>query len=76
MTAITFARGAVVGGAQIHSKKDVIDFISIESFNQTVEFIQAFASRVIEAEVCPIPSTMPKKMLEELDDYLLRKIAE
>ncbi|MCC9274418.1 MAG: M28 family metallopeptidase [Enterococcus aquimarinus] len=74
--AITFARGAVVGGAQIHSKKDVIDFISVESFNQTVEFIQAFASRVIEAEVCPIPSTMPKKMLEELDDYLLRKIAE
>lgn len=74
--AITFARGAVVGGAQIHSKKDVIDFISVESFNQTVEFIQAFASRVVEAEVCPIPSTMPKKMLEELDDYLLRKIAE
>ena len=74
--AITFARGAVVGGAQIHSKKDVIDFISVESFNQTVEFIQAFASRVIEAEVCPIPSTMPKKMLEELDDYLMRKIAE
>ena len=54
----------------------MIDFISVESFNQTVEFIQAFASRVIEAEVCPIPSTMPKKMLEELDDYLLRKIAE
>ena len=74
--AITFARGAVVGGAQIHSNKDVIDFISVESFNQTVEFIQAFASRVIEAEVCPIPSTMPKKILEELDDYLLRKIAE
>lgn len=71
--AITFARGAAPGGATIHSKKDVIDFISVESFNKTVEFILAFAERIIEAEVFPIPTTMPEKMKEELDKYLLRK---
>lgn len=71
--AITFARGAAPGGATIHSKKDVIDFISVESFNKTVDFILAFAERIIEAEVFPIPTTMPEKMKEELDKYLLRK---
>lgn len=71
--AITFARGAAVGGATIHSKKDVIDFISVESFNKTVDFIIAFAERIISADVFPIPTTMPEKMKEELDKYLLRK---
>ncbi|MHC5267693.1 M28 family peptidase [Enterococcus sp. LJL98] len=74
--AITFARGAAGGGAEIHSKKDVIDFISVESFNQTVDFIIAFATRVIEAEVFPIPRKMPEKMKEALDKYLLRKIED
>lgn len=74
--AITFARGAAGGGAEIHSKKDVIDFISVESFNKTVDFIISFATRVIEAEIFPIPATMPEKMKEELDKYLLRKIED
>lgn len=74
--AITFARGAAGGGAEIHSKKDVIDFISVESFNKTVDFIISFASRVIESEIFPIPGSMPEKMKEELDKYLLRKIEE
>lgn len=71
--AITFARGAAPGGATIHSKKDVIDFISVESFNKTVDFIINFAERIIGADVFPIPTTMPEKMKEELDKYLLRK---
>lgn len=71
--AITFARGAAVGGATIHSKKDVIDFISVENFNKSVDFIIAFAERIISADVFPIPTTIPEKMKEELDKYLLRK---
>lgn len=71
--AITFARGAAPGGATIHSKKDVIDFISVESFNKTVDFVLSFANRIIESEVFPIPTTMPEKMKDELDKYLLRK---
>lgn len=74
--AITFARGAAAGGAEIHSKKDVIDFISVESFNKTVDFILAFATRLIDAAVFPVPTTMPQKMKEELDQYLLRKNEE
>lgn len=74
--AISFARGAAPGGAAIHSKKDVIDFISVEAFNRSVDFIITFATRLIEANTFPIPQTMPKKMLEELDKYLLRTIEE
>lgn len=74
--AITFARGAAPGGATIHSKKDVIDFISVPAFNRSVDFIITFATRLIEANTFPIPQTMPKKMLEELDEYLLRTIEE
>ncbi|NLM67706.1 MAG: Zn-dependent exopeptidase M28, partial [Enterococcus sp.] len=74
--AITFARSAAPGGAAIHSKKDVIDFISVEAFNRSVDFIITFATRLIEANTFPIPQTMPKKMLEELDKYLLRTIEE
>ena len=71
--ALTFARGAVAGGATIHSKKDVIDFLSVASFNRSVEFILAFAERVITAQVLPIPAEMPDEMKKELDNYLLRK---
>lgn len=71
--ALTFARNASIGGAAIHSKKDVIDFISVDSFNKTVAFIIAFATRLIEADVFPVPTTMPEKMKEALDRYLLRK---
>jgi hypothetical protein len=46
--------------------------LSIPSFNQSVAFIIAFATRIIEAKVIPIPSTMPKDMREELDEYLAR----
>ena len=74
--AITFARSAAPGGAAIHSKKDVIDFISVEAFNRSVDFIITFATRLIEANTFPIPQTMPKKILEELDKYLLRTIEE
>lgn len=59
-------------GPTIHSKKDVVDYLSIPSFNQSVAFIIAFATRIIEAKVIPIPSTMPKDRREELDEYLAR----
>jgi hypothetical protein len=57
----------------IHSKKDVVDFLSIDSFNKSVAFIIAFASRIIDAKVMPIPQEISEKMKEELDIYLLRK---
>jgi predicted SnoaL-like aldol condensation-catalyzing enzyme len=71
--ALTFARGAAPGGPVIHSKKDVVDFLSIDSFNKSVAFIIAFASRIIDAKVMPIPQEISEKMKEELDIYLLRK---
>jgi hypothetical protein len=50
-----------------------VDFLSIDSFNKSVAFIIAFASRIIDAKVMPIPQEISEKMKEELDIYLLRK---
>lgn len=66
-------RGAAVGGPVIHSKKDVIDFLSETSFNKSVAFIITFTTRIIDATVLPIAREISQKMKDELDVYLLRK---
>ena len=38
-----------------------------------VDFITAFASRMVNAAICPVAKEMPDNMKEKLDEYLLRK---
>lgn len=71
--AISFARLSSRGGAVIHSHDDVIERLSEENYKKTYTFIINLISRWINAKVFPIEKTMPDKMKEELDYYLLRK---
>lgn len=67
--AVTFARLAPRGGAEIHSRKDVIDHLDPEKFIQTVEFMAKFASQVINAKVFPVSKEMPKELQEKIEQF-------
>lgn len=71
--AISFARLSPNGGAEIHSRFDVIDYLSEPNYYKTCEFIEKFSSRLINAKVFPVEQEIPENMKEELDYYLGRK---
>ncbi|MDE6661076.1 MAG: M28 family peptidase, partial [Anaeroplasmataceae bacterium] len=52
--ALSFARLAPKGGAEIHSRKDVIDFLDQENYYKTANFIIEFAKRMIESIYFPV----------------------
>ena len=74
--ALSFARLAPKGGAEIHSRKDVMDFLDQENYYKTAEFIIKFAERMIESTYFPVENTIPEEMKKELDIYLGRKEKE
>ena len=71
--AVSFARLAPAGGARIHSREDVMDYLEEKNYYRTCDFITCFASRLINAAAFPVEREMPEKMKEELDYYLGRK---
>ena len=40
---------------------------------EVIEFIIAFAARMVNAAHCPVAQKMPANMQEKLDEYLCRK---
>lgn len=68
--AISFARISPMGGARIHSRLDVLDYLDEKNYYSTCEFISFFANRMVNSVVMPIPKTMPDNMKKELDKYL------
>ncbi len=70
--AISFARISAQGGAAIHSRKDVIDFITKECMDKTTDFIKVFADTMITSKSFPVKREMPENMKKELDKYLGR----
>lgn len=71
--AVSFARISSMGGAEIHSRKDTIDFITPEYLETTIGFLKIFSDRVINAHTFPIERSIPQNMKDELDKYLGRK---
>ena len=71
--ALSFARLAPQGGAQIHSRKDVIDFLSENNYYKTCNFIALFASKLINSVSFPVEQTIPAHMKEEIEYYFGRK---
>lgn len=71
--AISFARVCGKGGAEIHSRRDVLDFLDSKNYYATCEFIISFASRMINSIFFPVSPIIPANMIEELDIYLGRK---
>ena len=71
--AVSFARIAPMGGAEIHSRKDVLNFLDAKNYYKTCEFIEYFADRVVNAQIVPVNKVIPNNMKDELDYYNLRK---
>ncbi len=71
--ATSFARISPMGGAKIHSRKDVISPLKAEAFDSSLKVMVAFAERIINSVIFPIPRSIPDNMKTELDFYNLRK---
>lgn len=68
--AVSFARFGAPGGAFIHCRHDLIDYLSGDSLAHTTEFVLKFANTIINAKVNPIVRTMPDNMVKALHKYL------
>lgn len=66
---IIFARYAPNGGAFIHNRNDVIDFLSAEALEKTTIIAKEFGEAMINAAVFPFERKIPENMRKELDQY-------
>ena len=65
--AMTFARLAPKGGAEIHSRRDIFEVLDATAFIKTVEFMVKFSEQVVNARVCPVPRELPKELKEKIE---------
>ena len=65
--AVTFARLAPRGGAEIHSRRDIFDTLDPTKFIQTVEFMAKFAEPIVNAKVFPVSKEMPKELKDKIE---------
>ena len=70
---LSFARIAPQGGAQIHSRKDVIDYLSKPNYFKTCDFISLFASKLTNSVYFPVEREIPANIKEEIEYYFGRK---
>lgn len=70
--AVTFARLAPRGGAEIHSRKDVIDHLDPDKFIHTVEFMVKFSEKLVNAKVFPVSKEFPKSLTEKIEEMKKR----
>lgn len=70
--AVSFARLAPKGGAEIHSRRDVLDFLDASVYYKTCEFLLSFSERMLNSVYFPVEQSMPEEMKKELDIYLGR----
>ena len=71
--AVSFARISPRGGAEIHSRKDIIKTIDPLYLEKTILFITQLSENLINSVYFPVPKTMPQNMKDELDKYLGNK---
>lgn len=69
---LSFARLAPKGGAEIHSRKDVMDFLEEDNYYKTCDFISVFAERLINSVAFPVEKEIPQNMKTEIDRYFGR----
>lgn len=70
---VSFARIAPQGGAVIHSRKDVMDFLEEDNYYKSCDFITAFSERMDSCVIVPVEREIPGNMKEEIDYYFGRK---
>ena len=64
--AVSFSRRSCNGGAEIHSRRDVMDYLDPDTFIRTVEFMVKFSDAVINAKVFPVPRELPEELQKKL----------
>ena len=69
---LSFARLAPKGGAEIHSRKDALDFLEEDNYYKTCDFIAKFAERLINSVAFPVEKEIPQNMKTEIDKYFRR----
>lgn len=69
---VSFARLAPKGGAEIHSRKDVLDFLHEDNYYKTCSFICLAAERLVNSVVFPLERSIPKDIKDEIDVYFKR----
>ena len=67
--AVTFARLQSRGGAEIHSRHDIIDHLDPTKFIQTVEFMAKFSDQIVNAKVFPVIRQIPKELEEKMSRF-------
>ena len=71
--AVSFARIAPQNTATIHNSYDTLAVMKGEQMVEDIDFLIAFADRMVNAVRCPVARTIPDNMKEKLDEYLNRK---
>jgi Iap family predicted aminopeptidase len=66
---VTFCRFAPNGGAFIHTRHDVMDYLSAEALEKTTVITKEFSEAIINSVVFPIERKIPDNMRKELDKY-------
>lgn len=67
--AVTFARLAPRGGAEIHSRRDIIDHLDPNKFIKTVEFMAKFSENMINSKVFPVSREFPKELKDKMERF-------
>ena len=71
--ALSFARIAPQGGAVIHSRKDVMDYLEEDNYYKSCDFIAAFSERMDSCALIPVEREIPGNIKEEIEYYFGRK---
>lgn len=71
--ALSFARIAPKSQATIHNRYDTKKLLSEEQLTADISFIADFTLQMADAVKCPVAREIPEKVLNRLDEYLLRK---
>ena len=70
---MSFARIAPQGGAVIHSRKDVMDYLEPINYYRSCDFIAKFSDILVNSKSFPVEQEIPCNMKEEIEYYFGRK---
>ncbi len=70
---INFMRFSRDGGAFIHCRHDIIDFLSADALENTTKHVVAFTDHLVNSVVFPEKREIPEEMKEKVDKYLYKK---
>lgn len=62
-----------VEDAEIHSHKDVLDFLEEENYYRSCNFIAEFARRLVSSRCFPVEKEIPDDVKQKIDKYYGRK---